>query len=85
MAARGAARGRSRVAAIEWVAMLTCRSCKAPLTRRNTRCRACGWAVEYNPETSWRERQVVLGISLVVVGIALAVAFVLAFVHVKLP
>jgi len=61
-----------------------CAFCKAPLPKRRARCRACGWAVEYDPETSRRERDLVLGVSLTVVGIVLGIAaFAIALLYVK--
>jgi ribosomal protein L40E len=55
------------------VARLSCRSCEAPLPERGARCRVCGWAVDYDPKTTRQERDVILGISLMVVGLVLAI------------
>jgi predicted amidophosphoribosyltransferase len=65
------------------VARFVCESCKAPLSKRGARCRVCGWAADYDPKTSRREREMVLGVSLVMVGIVLAIALAIAIAYVK--
>ena len=62
---------------------LTCRACKAQLHKRGERCRNCGWAAQYDRHAERYERQVIIGVSLVVVSIALAVGFVLAMLYVR--
>ena len=72
-----------RAAAIDIVKSPTCRSCSAPLPRRDARCPVCGWAVDYDPERSRRERELVLGVSLTVVSIILAIAIAITFAYIK--
>jgi len=61
-----------------------CKSCKAPLSRRGARCRFCGWAVDYDPWTSRRERKLVLGVGLMVASIVLGIAaFVITIAYVR--
>jgi ribosomal protein L40E len=64
-------------------ARFTCRSCQAPLPKRGSRCRICGWAVDYDPKTGRQEREAVLGISLLVLGIVLAIALAIAYTYLK--
>ena len=49
---------------------LTCGHCKAALPRPGARCRTCGRAQDANPESSQRNREVVLLVTLAVVGVA---------------
>lgn len=64
------------------MARLTCRSCKALLPRRGARCRTCGWASSYG---SWishqRERETLLGIGLMLLGLSVAAAVSLAVAY----
>ena len=62
---------------------LICRACKAQLHKRGQRCLNCGWAVQYDRHPERHERQVIIGVSLVVVGIALAVGFAIAMLYVR--
>ena len=62
---------------------VTCLACKAQLHKRGERCRNCGWAAHYDRHAERHERQVIIGVSLVVVSIALAVGFVLAMLYVR--
>jgi hypothetical protein len=57
------------------MASFRCASCNASLRQRRARCRGCGWAVDYEPEASRRRRraEVLLGVSLMVVCIVLAI------------
>ena len=66
------------------MARFTCKSCKAPLPQRSARCRICGWAQDYDPKSSWRERELVMGVSLVLVGIVLAIGFASLVMYVHL-
>ena len=50
-----------------------CLHCKARLQSRGARCRECGWARNYQPWT--RHRQVVQGVSIVMVAVVLLIAF----------
>jgi len=60
------------------VARLTCRHCQGVLAKRGARCRACGWADNYDGGTGIRrlERERLLGVGFI--AVALAVAFALA-------
>jgi len=49
---------------------IKCVYCKATLPRPGARCRNCGWAQDYNPESSRRTRRVVLLLTLAVVAVA---------------
>jgi predicted nucleic acid-binding Zn ribbon protein len=49
---------------------LTCVYCKAALPRPGARCRKCGWAQDYNPQSSQRNRKVVLLLTLALVAVA---------------
>jgi len=70
-------------AAVEMGARYRCRSCKAPLPNRGARCRLCGWAADYDPRTTRQERDLVLGISFIVVAIVLAIAIAVTIAYVK--
>lgn len=61
------------------LARLTCLSCKAPLPKLGARCSICGWAVDYSPETSRREREVIFGITFIAIGIFLLIAFAVLY------
>jgi hypothetical protein len=52
---------------------LYCLHCNARLQSRGARCRECGWASNYDPWTAHRE--VVQGVSIVVVSVVLLIAF----------
>ncbi len=52
------------------MASLTCVHCKATLPRPGARCRTCGWAQDYNPEGSRRNREVVLLVTLALIAVA---------------
>lgn len=70
--------------AVEWMASPKCKSCRAPLPKRGARCRVCGWAVDYDPKTSRRERELVFGIGLMVVSIVVGIAaFAIAIAYIK--
>jgi len=58
-----------------------CKACSAPLPKRGARCRACGWATVYDPGS--RRREIAVGVSLVVVGVVLAIAFAIAISYVR--
>jgi hypothetical protein len=74
----------ARAAASDVMASPRCKSCKAPLPKRGARCRICGWAVDYDPKTSRRERELVFGIGLMVVSIVAGiVAFAVAIAYIK--
>jgi hypothetical protein len=60
---------------------LTCRSCKAVLPRRGARCRACGWAANYGNDFNPRERQVLVGFGLMMVGLAMALMVTIAIAY----
>ena len=49
---------------------LLCVHCKAALPHPRARCGACGWAQDYNPEGSQRNREVVLLLTLGLVAVA---------------
>jgi hypothetical protein len=55
---------------------LTCSSCKALLPRRGARCRNCGWAADYGTGFNRRDREVLVGVGLMVVGLSMALAIV---------
>ena len=59
--------------AIQMVRRLYCLHCNARLQSRGARCRECGWASNYDPWTQHRE--VVQGVSMVVVSVVMAIAF----------
>jgi len=59
-----------------------CLHCKARLQSRGARCRECGWARNYEPVT--RRREVVLGVSMIVVSVVMASAFAAIVVEVFL-
>jgi ribosomal protein L40E len=67
----------------EAVATFRCRQCKASLPSRDARCRACGFATDYNPAITRRERRLLLGVGLLCGGffLAIAVALAVAYVH----
>jgi hypothetical protein len=58
---------------------LYCLHCKARLQSRGARCVECGWASNYDPWT--RRREVVLGASIVVTSVMMAIAFMAIFVE----
>jgi hypothetical protein len=62
---------------------LTCRACKSELRARGARCRNCGWATRYDRYAEERERQVFIGVSLVVASIALAVGLAFAMLYLR--
>jgi hypothetical protein len=43
----------------------------------------CGWAADYDPRTTRQERDLVLGISFIVVAIVLAIAIAVTIAYVK--
>ena len=55
---------------VGWV--LTCVYRKAALPRPGVRCRKCGWAQDYDPESSQRPRKVVPLLTLALVAVATA-------------
>ena len=63
------------------MAKLTCASCRAPLPKPGARCRNCGWATNYDLESSWRQREVIWGVCLVVTGLTLAIGVALAVAY----
>ena len=65
------------------MARLTCRSCKAPLRKRGARCRNCGWASNYDMGNNRRERELLIGVGLMALGVsmALAIAFAVAYMQ----
>jgi len=67
------------------VTRLSCKSCEAPLPKRGARCRTCGWAVDYDTKTTRQEREVILGISLMVVLVLAIVVFSIGIVYVQPP
>lgn len=58
-----------------------CAFCKSELLSKDARCRACGWALHYDPEARRRARLEALGVSLSTVVVA---AIVLAIVYFEL-
>jgi hypothetical protein len=62
---------------------LYCLHCKARLQSRGARCAGCGWASNYDPLT--RRREVVLGVSMVVVSVVMAIAFAAIVVELIRP
>jgi hypothetical protein len=67
------------------MARFTCRFCKAPLPVRRARCRSCGWAIDYDPETSRRMRELAMGVGFIALAAGLAVAFAVAYYVGLLP
>ena len=55
------------------VATFRCRQCNALLPERRARCEICGYALDYNPAITRRER--VMGFSMLGIAIAIAIAF----------
>jgi hypothetical protein len=49
---------------------LTCVYCKAALPRPGARCRTCGWAQDYDRESSQRSQGVVPILTLALVAVA---------------
>src|SRR5262245_31825622 len=50
-----------------------CRGCGASLQSRRARCRACGWALDYNPAIAQHEpRPAIVGFAIVVAAIFMA-------------
>ena len=49
---------------------LKCVYCKATLPRPGARCRNCGWAQDYSPESSQRNQGVVPILTLALVAVA---------------
>lgn len=66
------------------MASFTCKSCEAPLPQRSARCRNCGWASDYDPRTTWRERELVMGVSLILMGIVFAIGIASLIAYVQL-
>jgi ribosomal protein L40E len=62
---------------------LYCLHCNARLQSRGARCRECGWARNYEPWT--RRREMVQGVSIVVVSVVMAIGFTAVVVEFILP
>lgn len=62
---------------------LKCRSCKALLPKRGARCRNCGWASDYGNWTDRRERELLLGIGLMVLAGCMALGVAIAIAYIK--
>ena len=56
------------------IARLSCASCKAALPKPGARCRACGFAFDYNPALTRREHQMALAVGLALIAVAIAIA-----------
>ena len=70
-----------RLSAVEMRARYRCKACSAPLPKRDARCRACGFATAYDSRS--RQQEITLGVSLVIVGVVLAIALAIAFTYVR--
>lgn len=62
------------------MAQSKCPFCKSGLPNKDARCRACGWALHYDPEARRRARLAALGASLSTVVVA-AIVFAIAYLE----
>lgn len=64
------------------MAKYTCAGCRRPLPRRDARCRACGWAIDYDSASTRRARVTTLGVGLLV-ALIVASAFAIAYIELQ--